>query len=250
LRTVFKRISGANFKLQTDKSELLKKEIEYLGHVVTQVPETPKKIKSFLGLIEYYRKFIKKKFAKAKITKPLTKRLKGKQQIIIDEEYTKTFEYCKTLLCNDPLLRYPDFTKPFILTTDASNFAIGAVLSQGTMGSDRPLAFASRTLNEAEVNYSTVEKEMLAIVWGIKHFRPYLFGHKFTIVTDHRPLTWLIGFKEPNSKLVRWKLQLLEYDYEVTYKKRSQNVVADALSRIDLQVHNSDLESTQATRIK
>jgi len=151
------------------------------------------------------------------------------------------------LLCNDPLLRYPDFTKPFILTTDASNFAIGAVLSQGTMGSDRPIAFASRTLNEAEVNYSTVEREMLAIVWGIQHFRPYLFGHKFTIVTDHRPLTWLMGFKEPNFKLVRWKLQLLEYDYEVTYKKGSQNVVADALSRIELQVHNSELESTQAT---
>jgi len=143
-------------------------------------------------------------------------------------------------------LRYPDFTKPFILTTDASNFAIGAVLSQGTMGSDRPIAFASRTLNEAEVNYSTVEREMLAIVWGIQHFRPYLFGHKFTIVTDHRPLTWLMGFKEPNFKLVRWKLQLLEYDYEVTYKKGSQNVVADALSRIELQVHNSELESTQA----
>jgi len=176
LRTVFKRISGANFKLQTDKSEFLKKEIEYLGHVVTQegvrpnpkkiqaiklfpLPKTPKEIKSFLGFIGYYRKFIKD-FAKITIT--LTKRLKGKQQIIKDEEYTKTFEYCKTLLCNDPLLRYPDFTKPFILTTDASNFAIGAVLSQGTMESDRSIAFASRTLNEAEVNYSTVEKEMLA----------------------------------------------------------------------------------------
>jgi len=106
------------------------------------------------------------------------------------------------------------------------------------MGRDRPIAFASLTLNEDEVNYSTVEKEILATVWGIKHFRSYLFGHNGTIVTDHRPLTWLVGFKERNSKFVRWKLPLLEYEYEATYKKGSQNVVADALSRIELQVYN------------
>jgi len=115
--------------------------------------------------------------------------------------------------------------------------AIGAVLSQGTLGSDRPVSFASRTLNDREINYSTVEKEMLAIIWATKYFRPYLFGQKFQIVTDHRPLTWLINFKEPNSKLVRWKLQLLEYDYEVVYKKGSQNVVADALSRVIIQTN-------------
>jgi len=101
------------------------------------------------------------------------------------------------------------------MRTDASNFAVAAVLPQGTMGSDRPIAFGSRTLNDAEVNYYTVENEMLAKVWGIKHFRPYLFGHKFTIVTVHRPLTWLMGFKEPNFQIVRWKLLLLKYDYDV-----------------------------------
>jgi len=79
---------------------------------------------------------------------------------------------------------------------------VGAELSQGTMGSDRPIAFGSRTLNDAEVNYYTVENEMLAKVWGIKHFRPYLFGHKLTIGTDHHLLTWLMGFKETNFKLV------------------------------------------------
>ncbi|KAH8294585.1 hypothetical protein KR054_008113, partial [Drosophila jambulina] len=147
------------------------------------------------------------------------------------------FNTCKTLLCNDPILKYPDFTKPFVLTTDASNVAIGAVLSQGTLGSDRPVRFASRTLNDREVMYSTVEKEMLAIIWATKYFRPYLFGQKFQIVTDHKPLTWLMNFKEPNSKLVRWKLQLLEYDYEVVYKKGSQNVVADALSRVEIQTN-------------
>lgn len=133
------------------------------------------------------------------------------------------------------------FQKPFIHTTDASNFAIGAVLSQGTLNQDKPVSFASRTLSDTETNYSTVEKEMLAIIWATKHFRPYLYGQKFTIVTDHRPLTWLMNFKEPNSKLVRWKLQLLEYDYDVVYKKGSQNVVADALSRIAGEINTNSV---------
>jgi len=104
------------------------------------------------------------------VTKPLTKRLKGKQQIVADDEYIRTCEHCNTLLCNDPLLRYPDFTKPCILTTDASIFTVVAVLSQGTTGSDRPIAFSSRTLNGVEVNYSTVETKILAIVWGTCSF--------------------------------------------------------------------------------
>lgn len=170
----------------------------------------------------YYRKFIKDF---ARIPKPLTKQLKGKGKVEIDEDFKETFELCANLLCNDSILIYPDFTKPFILTTDASNFALGAVLSQGNLGSDIPVSFDSRTLTDTEVNYSTVEKEMLAIIWAIKYFRPYLFGQQFKIVTDHKPLLWLMSFKEPNSKLVRWKLRLLEYDYEVIYKKGSQNVV-------------------------
>ena len=86
-------------------------------------------------------------------------------------------------------------------------------MSQGTIPSDKPIAYASRTLNETETKYSTIEKELLAIVWACKYFRPYLFGRKFYIYTDHRPLVWLFNLKEPNSKLVRWRLRLEEYDY-------------------------------------
>lgn len=107
---------------------------------------------------------------------------------------------CKNLLINEPILWYPDFSKPFVLTTDASNVALGAVLSQGPIGSDRPIAYASRTLNDSEQNYSTIEKELLAIVWATKYFPPYLFGRKFDIITDHKPLEWLFSIKEPNSK--------------------------------------------------
>jgi len=115
---------------------------------------------------------------------------------------------------------------------DTSNDAIGAVLSQGPIGKDLPIAYASRTLNNAERNYPTVEKELLAIVWGCKYFRQYLYGRKFTIVTDHRPLTWIFSVKDPSFRLLRWRLKLEEYEYEVIYKKGSNNTNADALSRI------------------
>ena len=120
------------------------------------------------------------------------------------------FQTCKDLLINAPLLQYPDFDKPFVLTTDASNIALGAVLSQGPIGSDKPIAYSSRTLSDTESRYSAIEKELLAIIWAVKHFRPYLYGKKFHIYTDHRPLAWLYSLKEPNSKLTRWRLRLQE----------------------------------------
>ena len=138
------------------------------------------------------------------------------------------------MLTNEPLLQYPDFTKPFVLTTDASNEALGAILSQGPIGRDLPIAYASRTLINAEKNYSTTEKELLAIVWGCKQFRQYLYGRRFTIVTDHKPLTWVFNVKDPSSRLLRWRLKLEEYDYEVVYKPGARNTNADALSRINM----------------
>lgn len=174
----------------------------------------------------------------------MTKQLKGKKPVQINAEFLEAFEVCKTLLTNDPILKYPEFDKPFILTTDASNFAIGAVLSQGSLNNDKPTCYASRTLSDAEVNYSTIEKEMLAIIWAVKHVRPYLYGKKFTIVTDHKPLTWLMYFKEPSSKILRWRIQLMEYDFDIIYRKGSQNVIADALSRIDHEVHTNEVGAT------
>lgn len=136
------------------------------------------------------------------------------------------------MLINAPILQYPDFDQPFILTTDASDVAIGAVLSQGKIGSDNPVAYPSRTLSDTEQKYSTIEKELLSIVWAIKYFRPYLYGRKFKIYTDHRPITWIMSLKDPNSKITRWRLKLAEYDYEVIYKKGKLNTNADALSRV------------------
>ena len=132
---------------------------------------------------------------------------KGNTVNIENNEYRQSFEVSKNLLINAPILQYPDFEKQFIVTTDASNFAIGAVLSQNVNGKDMPIAYASRTLNEHEINYSTTEKELLGIVWSVKYFRPYLYGTKFKIKTDHRPLTCLMSLKDPDSKLMRWRIK-------------------------------------------
>ena len=248
LEAVFQRLKESNLKVQLDKSEFLKKEISYLGHIVTPegirpnpekiraiqsypIPSTTKQIKGFLGLLGYYRKFIKNF---AKLTKPLTKCLKKNAKIIHDSEFVECFQLCKKLLTDEPILQYPDFDKPFNITTDASNVAIGAVLSQGPIGRDLPIAYTSRTLNDSETNYSTIEKELLAVVYAVKYFRPYVYGKKFTIITDHKPLQWLFSIKDPHGKLMRWRLKLSEYDYDIVYKKGKLNANADALSRVEI----------------
>lgn len=155
----------------------------------------------------------------AKLTKPMTQQLKGKKVVVIGEEFIKSFELSKTLLCNQSILQYPGFKKLFTLTTDARNFAIGAVLSQRPESKDKPVSFASRTLSDTEIRYSTIEKEMLAIIRAVGHFRPYLFGRKFKIITDHKPLIWLQNLNNQNSKFLRWKATLASYDLEIAYKK-------------------------------
>lgn len=255
LRKVFERLRRSNFKIQLDKTEFLRKEVAYLGHVVTPdgvkpnpdkikailkypIPKTQKEIKSFLGLLGFYRRHIKDF---AKITKVLTQCLKKNAVINVnDTEYIECFNTCKNLLMNEPILQYPDFSREFRIATDASDFAIGAVLSQLKNGSELPVAYASRTLNESETRLSTIEKELLAIVWAVKYFRPYLYGRKFKIFCDHKPLQWLFSLKEPNSKLLRWRLKLEEFDYEVIYRTGKANTNADALSRIELNVNETE----------
>jgi len=118
------------------------------------------------------------------------------------------------------------------LTTDASNQGVGAVLSQGPTGKELPVAYASRSLNRAETHYTTSEKVILAIVWATKYFRPYLYGRKFKTVSDHKHLMWVMNVKDTGSRLMRWRIQLAEYDYEIVHKCGSQNNISDALSGI------------------
>lgn len=265
LGKVLERLKNYNLKIQLDKSEFLCKEVAFLGHIVTPegvkpnpdkidsiknwpLPKTETELRGFLGTIGYYRRFIRDF---AKITKPLTEQLRKGKQITHTDKFIETFNKCKILLTSSHVLQYPDFSKPFILTTDASKFALGAVLSQGPVGQDRPVAFASRTLTKTEESYSVIEKELLAITWGCKYFRPYLYGRKFTLFTDHKPLTYIFSLKDPNDKMIRMRLQLEEYDYDVKYRPGKQNVVADGLSRINtneinLNEQNDDENSSDA----
>jgi len=257
LSTVFKRLRKSNLKLQPDKCEFLKREVAYLGHVITKdgvkpnpdkisavtnfpIPKSIKDIQSFLGLSGYYRRFISNY---SKITKPLTALLKKDIPFNFDQNCLNSFNLLKQSLTKAPILQYPNFEEPFILTCDASNFAIGSVLSQGPLNKDLPIAYASRTLNQAEVRYSTIEKELLAIVWSVRHFRPYLYGRRFLLVTDHKPLTWLFSIKDPGSRLARWRLKLEEYDYEIVYKPGKINKNADALSRIKINALSAEKEN-------
>lgn len=243
--TVLERLAQFNLKIQLDKCEFLKRETEFLGHIISpegikanpdkvkkilewSLPTNEKQIRQFLGLSGYYRRFIKDY---SKLSKPLTKYLK-KNQIINtkDPEYIEAFLNLKKIIASDQILAYPDFNLPFILTTDASNFAVGAVLSQTQDKIEKPIAFASRTLNRAESNYSTIEKEALAIIWAIRKYKPYLFGNQFKLYTDHKPLTFIKTCMK-NNRILNWRLELENYQYSVEYKQGKSNVVADALSR-------------------
>src|SRR5580765_4831122 len=156
---------------------------------------------------------------------------------------------CEKLL-TAPVLKYPDFNEEFIVTTDASDYAIEAVLSQEKVGNDRPIAYASRILSRAEQNYNTTEKELLAIIWAVKHFRPYVYGTKFKIITDHKQLIWLFNVSDPGSRLIRWRLKLEEYDYEIIHKAGRANANADALSRHIIQDANEIKKEEEILKIE
>uniref|UniRef100_A0AAG5D2B9 RNA-directed DNA polymerase n=1 Tax=Anopheles atroparvus TaxID=41427 RepID=A0AAG5D2B9_ANOAO len=164
----------------------------------------------------------------------------------------KTFEKLKENFVKPPILDFPDFSEnnTFTLHTDASNIALGAVLSNKN---GNPISFASRALNKAEKNYGTIEKELLAIVWSVKHYRPYLYGKHFNIFTDHKPLVYLFTMKDPSSRLTKFRLALEEYDFTVNYKKGTENVIADTLSRLpssELKAMKTTEEVLIATRSK
>lgn len=237
LRDVFDRLRKNNLKLKPSKCRFIEKEVSYLVHLLTQegakpdrakteaictypVPRNVKDIRAFLGLVGFYRRFIKNF---SKIAKPITKLLQKEEPFLWNQDTTTAFEELRTALFKSPVLAFPDFSQPFIIATDASNFALGAVLSQLIDGKEHPIAYASRTLNKAETNYTTTEKECLGVVWAVKSFRCYVYGRRFTIITDHRPLRWLMNLKDPSSRLGRWALILTEHEFDIVHRPGKQH---------------------------
>ena len=191
-------------------------------------PRNVKQVRSYLGLCNYYRKFVRNF---AKIAEPLNKLTRTNTPFVWDESYQIAFDTLKTALTEAPILAYPDFTPRFDLYVDASDEGIGMVLGQRQEGKERVIAYAGRSLNPAERNYSVTEREGLAVVEGIRHFQSYLYGRQFTIYTDHNALKWLMTLKEPTGRLARWSVLLQQYDFEIKHRAGTTNGNAESLSR-------------------
>jgi hypothetical protein len=245
LRTVFQRIREAKLKLAPPKYILLQPKVSYLGHVISGegISTDPKKVqaistwpspisitqlRSFLGLCSYYRRFI---LSFADVARPLHKLLEAGQSFDWTSEAEATFQQLKRMLSEAPILGYPKADAPFIIDTDASNYAIGVVLSQYQEGQERVIAYYSRTLSPPEKQYCVTRKELLAVVQAVQHFHSYLYGRHFTIRTDHAALKWLLSFKNPEGQVARWIQRLQEYDFEIQHRQGLKHNNADALSR-------------------
>ncbi|GFU02242.1 hypothetical protein TNCV_2466171 [Trichonephila clavipes] len=256
LRLVLKCLQEAGLKLNSKKCLFAAQEVKILGHLVSSngVRPDPDKIKavrnfptpknihdirSFLGLCSYFRRFIK---GFCYLAEPLQSLLKSGVEFHWGPEEVEAFNSLKKALTSDPVLAMYDERASTEIHTDASGYGIGAVLVQIQNNVEKVIAYASRTLTKAEKNYSTTERECLAIVWATNKFRPYIFGKHFTVVTDHHSLCWLMNLKDPSGRLARWALRLQEHDFDVKYKTGKKHSDADALLRnpVEEETETSD----------
>ena len=273
LRKVLGLLRANKLYAKQEKCEFLKTEITYLGHVIGPLgismdpekikairdwppPKNVKELQSFLGLANYYRKFMKD-FAKT--TTPLNNLLKKDFKYSWSNTENDAFLKLKETLTSAPVLKIADPDAKYTVATDASDFAIGAVLTQKEGECDYPIAFESRKLSPAETNYATHEKELLAIVHALKKWRTYLEGNQFDIITDHAALKFLKTQPILSRRQARWSETLQQYNFDILYRPGKLNTVADALSRrpdylgstLSLnQISTTSLEPNMINRIK
>lgn len=252
VRKVLERLRQYNLSLSPNKCHFAQHETKFLGHIVgngavrpdpakieaikhMQPPTNHSQCRSFLGLVNYYRVFVKNF---ADIARPLHKLACSQGSFAMTADGMQAFEQLKLQLQEAPVLRCSDPSKPFFLYTDASNTAIGAVLAQqDEQGNDYPIAYLSRALHEPEMRYSVTERECLAVVWAVRKFHDYLGDREFTVFTDHNALKWLFTTdKLPNARLLRWVLSLQAYSFKVTHRAGKKHQNADALSRLPVKI--------------
>jgi hypothetical protein len=244
---VLQKLQSAPMVAKPIKFKVAQKELKFLGHIIAPhtiqpdpqktaavlafpTPRCVRDLQSFLGLVSYYRRFVP---SMATLAEPLYRLFKKDAPWRWGKAEATAMESLKQALTSPPLMGLPDFDKDFFLCTDASEYGIGAVLSQlDRDNKEHPIYYASRTLNPAERNYSTSERECLAVKWACDLFRPYLLGRPFKLYTDHAALRWLFRTKDPKSKLVRWILALQEYNMTILPRPGLSNANADALSRL------------------
>lgn len=247
LQRVCDRLAEAGLKLKPKKCHLFQKEISFLGHIVSKSgtrtdpakisavrdmkrPSTVTQARSFLGLASYYRKYVK---GFSQIAKPLFDLTKKNNKFVWNDQTETAFQELKNRLISAPILAFPQAEgSEFILDTDASNYAIGAVLSQVQDGRERVIAYGSRCLDKAERNYCVTRREMLSVVYFTKYFKHYLLGRRFRVRTDHGSLTWLQNFREPDGQVHRWIQQLSQFHMKIEHRPGARHGNADAMSRL------------------
>lgn len=264
LKEVKNRLEDANLTISIEKCEFFKTTLKFLGYVVGANglrmdpekvssminyprPTNTTEIKRFIGLCSWYRRFIKNFSA---LTAPINDLLRGKRKkkgsISWTSEAEDAFAKIKQALVSAPVLCQPDFSKPFTVASDASDFGLGGVLTQVLEGEERVIAYASRSLSRTERNYTVTEKECLALLFNLERFRPWIEGVRFTVITDHYSLLYLNNLKNPTGRLARWAMKLRQYTFDLVHRKGSLNVVPDALSRtpeislIDISIEKLD----------
>lgn len=249
IKIVLNRIMKYNLKLKISKCSFAQDEVDLLGHIVSaegvrvdpkkiekiQAIETPSsatELRSFLGLAGYYRRFIK---GFADISATLHAGTSVKRKFEWSKEMEDAFQNLKKALVSPPVLAYPDFDKPFIVETDASKVGVGAVLAQkGKDGKVHPIQYSSRTMTKSERNYHACERESLAVIFALRHFRVYLLSTEpFTLISDHQSLKDTFKKKDIHGRLARWLDFLAEYEFEIQYRPGKDNIPPDFLSRLE-----------------
>ena len=245
MRNLCERLRQHKLTARPSKCELGHAVVELLGHTVGEGQVKPqsdkvtkilnfespttKELRSFLGIVSYYQKFIPNF---STIAKPLTDKTKGRtNKLVWDDACETAFSKLKDVISTYPVLRLPDFDKQFILATDASSDGIGAVLLQEHNGMKMPVMCISRKLRPAETRYSTIEHECLALVWATIRLNAYLCGTEFILETDHQPRLFIDRSKIDNDRIMRWALSMQVYRYSVRVVKGRDNTSADFLSR-------------------
>ena len=262
LRVVLTKLRDAGLKLKLKKCFFAKNKVKYLGHIVSRsgiepdpekiaamtsfpAPKNVAQLRTFLGLTNYYRRFVPNF---SHVVHALTELTKKNQPFTWDTPQNQAFMELKKILSTSPVLAFPDFTKDFVVYTDASEFGIGAVLSQIQEVPEHGMvevviAYMSRHLLERERHWPTIEKEAFAIIQACKTFYSYLYGRKFTVITDHKPLQWLKSIKEPTGRLMRWSLWIQQFDIEIGYRPGKTNQNADCLSRVPVNAVDTVLQN-------
>ena len=223
---VFQRFKDAILKIKTTKCDFSRQKVPFLGHMVSRegiqadpektstvnkypVPKNATEVKSVLGLCSYYRRYVQDF---AKIARPLHQLTEKSKDFLWKSEAQEAFEVLKATLTSALILVFPSMREPFILYTDASQHAMGAVLAQIQNGSERVICYASKSFSKAQSRYSITKSELSAIVNSTRHFKHYLLGRKFQTVTDHRASQWLYNFKDPDGLTARWLEKLAAFD--------------------------------------